>query len=159
MPLIRPALADDFIAVAQIFHESIHHLAARDYTKEQLETWSGAKRSAEHWRIRTKDLKVKIAWMENTPAGFIGYSHDGHIDLLFTCPSFARRGIARALVLDAESDLLSRKTATAWTEASLTARTFFEAMGYTMVREQTVRCNGVDLNNCRMDKALLPPPR
>jgi hypothetical protein len=46
-------------------------------------------------------------------------------------------------------------TETARTEASSNARAFFEAMGYGVVREQTVCCDGVDLRHHRLEKLLL----
>ena len=99
-------------------------------------------------------LEVRVAALESVVAGFIGFSHCGYIDLLFVRPEFVRRGIARALLLEAESSLGQLGVATAWTEASLTARGFFQAMGYGTVREQTVCCGGVELRNYRMEKVL-----
>jgi GNAT superfamily N-acetyltransferase len=151
---IRPALNSDFGVVGRIFHDSIQQVARGDYTEEQLRAWSPAEHSGEHWQRRTAALEVRVAVVESLVAGFIGFSHSGHIDLLFVRPEFIRRGIARALLLDAELVLRQLNVETGWTEASLTARPFFQTMGYRVVREQTVCCGGVDLRNCRMEKVL-----
>jgi putative acetyltransferase len=92
--------------------------------------------------------------MGEAMAGFIGFSREGYIDLLFTRPEFVRQGVARALLCCAEDWLGQAGVKTAWTEASLSARGFFEAMGYRVRQEQVVLCGGVPLRNCRMVKSL-----
>ena len=157
MLVVRPALESDFGAIGRVFHEAVHQIARRDYTEEQLRAWSPGELSAEHWQRRTGKLEVRVAALESVVAGFIGFSRSGYIDLLFVRPELARRGIARALLLNAESMLGQLGVESAWTEASLTARGFFQAMGYSTVREQTVYCEGVELRNCRMEKVLTQP--
>ena len=166
MLVVRPALESDFGAIGGVFHEAVRQIARRDYTDEQVRAWSPGQLDAAHWQRRTAKLEVRVAVLESVVAGFIGFSHSGHIDLLFVRPEFVRRGIARALLLEAENSLGPLGVETAWTEAGLTARGFFQAMGYGTVREQTVCCGGVELRNYRMEKVLTqamrcsqqPPP-
>jgi putative acetyltransferase len=157
MLLIRPALESDFGAIGRVFHDAVRQIARRDYTEEQVRAWSPRELGAEHWQRRTAKLEVRVAVLESVVAGFIGFSHSGHIDLLFVRPEFVRRGIARASLLEAEGVLGQLGVETAWTEASLTARGFFQAMGYSAVREQRVCCGGVELQNYRMEKVLTQP--
>jgi putative acetyltransferase len=157
MVVIRPALESDFDAIGHIFHDAVHQVAWRDYTEVQLQAWSPEPRGAAHWQKRTAKLEVRVAVVESVVAGFIGFSRSGYIDLLFVRPEFLRRGIATALLLEAEKVLGQLGVETAWTQASLTARGFFQAMGYRTVREQTVTCGGVELRNYRMEKLLTQP--
>ena len=154
MHVVRPALESDFGAIGRVFHEAVRQIARRDYTEDQVRAWSPGQRDAAHWQRRMIKLEARVAALESVVAGFIGFSHCGYIDLLFVRPEVVRRGIARALLLEAESSLGQLGVATAWTEASLTARGFFQAMGYGTVREQTVCCGGVELRNYRMEKVL-----
>ena len=158
--VIRPAGADDFKTIASIFHDAVRQVAIRDYTQEQVEAWSPSEHSVEHWVKRTAALKVRLAALSETPAtaaGFIGFADDGFIDLLFTRPEFLRRGIARSLLRDAESDLQKNCVARAYANVSLTARPFFEAMGYRSVKSQRVWCRSVEFQNFRMEKNLITP--
>jgi putative acetyltransferase len=156
MAIIRPARPEDFDAIGRIFHDAVHKLANANYSSEQCFAWSSDIRPAEYWRTRTSGLRVAVAQLIDTTVGFIGFSSSGHIDLLFTHPDFARRGIARSLLEEAENQLRALDVATAWTEASLTARNFFQSMGYQIVREQTVCVHGIDLRNTHMAKTLPP---
>ena len=157
MLLIRPALDPDFGAIGRVFHDAIRQIARRDYSEEQVRAWSPRELGPEHWQRRTAKLEVRVAVLGNVVAGFIGFSHSGYIDLLFVRPDCVRRGIATALLLEAESVLGQLGVETAWTEASRTARGFFQGMGYSAVREQTVSCGGVELRNCHMEKVLTQP--
>ena len=154
MHVIRPALDSDLGALAGVFHDAVHRTASKDYTEEQVRAWSPEKRDGAYWLRRTAQLEVRVALVENVVAGFVGFSHLGYIDMLFVRPEFVRRGIATALLLQAERELGQFQVGCAWTEASLSARAFFETMGYSVLQEQTVRCNGVEMRNYRMEKLL-----
>ena len=110
-----------------------------------------------HWLRRTAKLEVKVAVLASEVIGFIGFSHSGYIDLLFVRPQFVRRGIARALLLEAEKVIANLGVKTTWTDASLTAYRFFQTMGYRTMEKQIVCCGGVELRNCRMEKVLMQP--
>jgi putative acetyltransferase len=157
MLVIRPVLQSDFGAIGRVFHDAVRQIAKRDYSEEQVRAWSPGELDAAHWQRRTAKLEVRVAVLESVVAGFIGFSHSGYIDLLFVRPEFVRRGIARALLLEVERVIGQLGVETASTEASLTARGFFQARGYSTVREQTVCCGGVELRNCRMEKVLTQP--
>jgi putative acetyltransferase len=154
MLVIRPAMESDFGNIGCIFHDAVHQIARRDYTEEQLRAWSPRELDAAHWQRRTAQLEVRVAVLQGVVAGFIGFSQLGYIDLLFVRPEFIRRGIARALLLEAEKLLRQFNLERTWTEASLTARAFFQSMGYTTLRDQTVCSGGIKLRNYRMEKIL-----
>jgi putative acetyltransferase len=153
---IRPAGPSDYALIARIFHAAIRQNAKPYYTDEQLRAWSPGELPPEHWQRRTAMLRVNVAVVGNVVAGFVGFAPSGHLDLLFTSPEFVRRGVARALLADAENALRRLDVEIAWADVSLAAQPFFQVMGYRAVREQTVLCRGVSLRNCRMEKALTP---
>lgn len=152
--VIRSPTGPDYGPIGQIFHESVRQTARGDYTEEQVRAWSPEALPASHWRKRTAELEVRVAVIGKKIVGFIGFSRSGYVDLLFVKPGFTRRGIARRLLTAAEEILRRAGVKSSWTEASMTARPFFRKMGYALVREQTVLCNGVELCNARMEKDL-----
>jgi putative acetyltransferase len=155
--LIRSAQEADLKSIASIFHQAIHQIATRDYTAQQVQAWSPGEWPVEHWVRRTAGLQVRIAELAGSPgiaAGFIGFSDQGYIDLLFTGPPFVRRGVARSLLQDAEADLRRNGVARTFANVSHTARPFFAAMGYRCLQSQRVWCRSVELENFRMEKNL-----
>jgi putative acetyltransferase len=94
---IRAYTDADLAAVAQLFTNAIHGLAVSHYDEAQRKAWAPQPPDLGIWERRLKPLKVLVAQdAKNADAllGFVGYEEDGHIDLMFTSPSAARRGVA-----------------------------------------------------------------
>nr|WP_232630084.1 GNAT family N-acetyltransferase [Methylobacterium sp. Leaf118] len=72
-------------------------------------------------------------------------------------PGFGRRGVARALVAAAEAHAVALGLDGLTTEASLTARPFFEAVGFRVLAEETVERGGQRFRRYRMRKDGLTP--
>ena len=87
-------------------------------------------------------------------AGFASYTHDGYLDLLFTHPAFARRGVATRLYQRVESALRAPRVPRVTTHASLAARPFFDRHGFQLDGEERVECLGVYLRRFVMQKQL-----
>ena len=68
----------------------------------------------------------------------IDTSGDGTIDLVFTAPNFARRGIASTLYHEAEKQLIGMGVKELKTESSVVARPFFERHGFEVVRSRAL---------------------
>ena len=81
---------------------------------------------------------------------------DGHLDMLFVRANAVGRGVGRRLYEAVEREARGQDLERISTEASITARPFFERRGFRVVREQTVSRRGVSLNNFVMEKDLLP---
>jgi putative acetyltransferase len=92
--------------------------------------------------------------MEGRIAGFSDLEPDGHIDMLYVHPDFQRRGVARALLQHVEQIARAMGLRRLYTEASLTARSAFEAMGFRVIVPQTVSVHGESMTNYRMEKRL-----
>ncbi|MEN8665594.1 MAG: GNAT family N-acetyltransferase [Polycyclovorans sp.] len=86
--------------------------------------------------------------------GFIAYTDDGHIDLLYTAPGTPRRGVATALYRAAEAALRGCGVRELYTEASLVAQPFFVVQGFCVVEEQQVERRGVKFRRFAMRKRI-----
>lgn len=149
---IRPYRASDLESVARIFTEAVHELAASSYDNEQRSAWAPRPPDNSYWRQRLEALQTIVAEIDREPAGFLSYEEDGHIDLLYTAPAYVRRGVATALYRHVEGIFLSSAIAEIFTEASNTARPFFEHHGFRVVEEQIVKVRGVTLPRYAMRK-------
>ena len=84
--------------------------------------------------------------------GFADLDASGYLDRLYVHRDFQRRGAAAALCGALEAAVPGPWT----THASITARPFFEARGYRVVRAQQVERHGVLLTNFVMEKPAPP---
>lgn len=154
---IREALESDLDALMAVFAAAVHDLAGRAYTREQCCAWAPLPPDPDVWRARLSCLHARLACDGDEVAGFIGYTHQGHVDLLFTAPQHARRGVASALFRAACEDLRRAGAERVFAEASLAARPFFERQGLAVVAEEVVLRQGEALRRFRMEGALPSP--
>jgi putative acetyltransferase len=73
---------------------------------------------------------------------------------MFVHPDFQGLGAAGLLLSAVEESARSQGLGRIFTEASLTARPFFERRGFTVILRQSVEKRGQRLTNFRMEKYL-----
>jgi putative acetyltransferase len=139
----------------RIFEEAITVTASADYTPEQIFAWARpGQRDVAEWDQAMRGRNSYIALVEDQVAGFSDVSAEGHIEMLFVSPHFARRGVARKLLrsLERKAQDLSARQLTA--DVSATARSVFEASGFHVEPEQHLVVHGAAMTNFHMIKAL-----
>jgi putative acetyltransferase len=87
-------------------------------------------------------------------AGFARVDDTGCVDLLYVHPEVQRQGIARALFDRVISWALTRGIRHLRSEVSITARPFFESIGFRVFRKQVVERRGVSLQNFWMERDI-----
>jgi putative acetyltransferase len=145
----RESDLDDVIAV---FQAAIRETAARDYSPLQIAAWAQADRKA--WARRRMDRPTWVARLGGAVVGFTDLETDGHLDMMFVHPARQGRGIASRLLATVEAAARADSLARIFTEASITARPFFERRGFRLIAAQTVAIRGQALTNFRMEKLL-----
>lgn len=152
--LLRVYRAADLPALIEVFTRSVHVLGAAYYSAEQRQAWAPQVADVAAWRARLAALPVYVAERDDCIVGFIGFSADGHIDLLFVAPPAAGTGVAAALYRQCEAALREFGAGTLSTEASRVARGFFEHQGFEVEAMQRVSRAGVELTRYAMRKVL-----
>jgi putative acetyltransferase len=148
---------NDVAAIAGVFTESVRSTAARDYSPEQIDAWAPVSLDPSdmaEWHRRLARMIAFVAEIESEVAGFVTYEPDGHLDYLYVGSRFQRRGVAAKLCARVEQEALALRLNRIFAEASITARPFFESIGFRVVAEQTVEFRGVFFKNVRMEKVL-----
>jgi len=152
-PVIRRYDAADLDAVIGVFLRSVREVASRDYDAGQIAAWAQADRDV--WSRRRLERPTWVALLDDVIAGFIDLEGNGHIDMLFVDPANQRKGVASALLDTVENAARGQRLAVLDTDASITARPFFEKHGFQVVRSQDVALRGQRLTNFRMEKHLI----
>jgi putative acetyltransferase len=144
----------DIPTLQQLFVDTITTVCHKDYTPEQIEVWAVGAQNQERWETILRDQFVQIAEIENTMVGFATLDNGSYIDMLYVHKDFQGKGIAKKLYLALEKEALRSGQTELTTQASITAKPFFERMGFKVVREQKVERDGIALKNYIMQRAL-----
>lgn len=144
----------DCAGLVALFQRSVHQLARNDYRPEQLAAWAPADPDLEAWRARLTAGETWIGVRNGELAGFATLTATGRLDLFYVDPRHARAGVGRRLL----DYVIRMARVQGWqnlsTDASLTARPFFAANGFTIESTQTVQRRGVTMGNYRMSRPL-----
>lgn len=154
---IRKFEGQDTGPILDLFYETVHTVNARDYTKEQLDAWAPLEDMSAKRLVWERSLASHITYVADiggTIAGFGDMTNEGYIDRLYVHHRYQRQGIATALLNTLEAEAIRLGAAKLFTEASITAKPFFERYGYSVLKEQTVIRSGVSLINYRMVKSI-----
>lgn len=151
---LRPYQPHDLPDIVALFQASVSQLTTEHYDAAQRQAWSPEVADMPTWHTRLASLELFIAEEGQTIAGFIGFSLDGHIDLLFTAPGYARRGVASTLYTATEQRLRATGVRELHTEASLVAQAFFTGQGFSAEQAQTVTRGTFILPRMLMRKTL-----
>lgn len=145
----------DLDAAAKLFSDTVHAVNSRDYTPEQLDAWAPrderclaqiAEKLSGQQTVGLKECGILI--------GFGSLDDEGDIDMLFVHKDRQGQGVAKAILRELERLALKSGKQAVSTFASVTARPFFERMGYGVERENVVDRDGVSLVNYLMSKQL-----
>lgn len=138
----------------QLFHDTVHAVNARHYRKEQLNNWAPENSDKRFWEDRLKRNVCKVAFINDVMVGFTELVDDGHVDTLYVHKDFQRRKIAAKLIREILHIAEKRNYQVLTTEASITARPFFEAHGFRVTLIKKKLYNGKDFTNYKMTKEL-----
>lgn len=148
---------EDAQAIVTLFRDTIRRINRNDYSDEQVRAWAPDEIDAASWADK---LARRFALVIETGGVIIGFGDiedDGHLDHLYVHADHQGRGVGRMLVAGLEAEARRRGLGRLFTEASITARPFFERHGYRVLAQQVVVCRSVKFVNFRMDKHLPAP--
>jgi putative acetyltransferase len=149
---VRAYRPEDSVHIAELFYNTVHSVNAVDYSEAQLEAWASKDKDSRWWQSRLKKLHTVVAEKAGVIVGFGGMDSTGYFDLLYVGKDHQRMGIATLIANSLEGYIFARGINAITTDASITARPFFEKRGYLVLEKQTVETNGQQLVNFKMKK-------
>ena len=152
---IRPLAERDIPEMQALFRDTVLHVNVRDYSLEEVEDWASCGDSVEHWcRLLSENAFVGAFDAQGRLAGFSSMNADGHLHSMFVHKDRQGRGVAGSLLSEVEKMAHGYGVRIIGLEASVTARPFFEAHGYSVVKEQKAKADRLYLTNYVMEKVL-----
>ncbi len=143
----------DAQATIDIFLRAIREIASRDYNPAQIAAWAKID-DTQVWGQYRASRPTWLAMDGPTPIGFTDLKADGCLDMMFVDPDYQGRGVASLLLATVEQAARKQGLSRIFTEASLTARPFFERNGFLVVTTQQVQKRGQTFINFLMEKSL-----
>jgi len=140
--------------LSQIYYNTIHTVNAKDYTKNQLDAWApwSSVQDYSGWQEKLEKIKPYVALIDDIIVGFSEFEPNGHIDCFYVHHEFQGSGVGSALIHEIEKEAVDKSISRVYAEVSITAKPFFEAKGFHVVKQQAVTIRGVELINFIMEK-------
>ena len=151
---IRLFKAQDAEQIAQLFHETVREVNIRDYSSNQVRLWAPDDLHFRNWVEVCSNRFTYVADDRGVIAGFGELEPNGHIDCFYCHKNYQRCGVGRQIYRAIEAKAVELSVSYLFTEASITAKPFFQRMGFSVVNEQEVTRRGETFINYAMEKLL-----
>lgn len=152
--IIREYKLSDTEEIMKLFYDTVHEINIQDYTQQQVNAWAPENMDYEVWHKR---LQTKLPYIAEDNGEIVGFGEletDGHIDCFYCHSKYQKMGIGSKLLSHIENTAKSQGIKRLYTEASITAKLFFQSKGFSIVKEQQVERRGVTFKNYVMEKYL-----
>lgn len=151
---IRVFHKQDAEQVAQLFHQTVHEINIRDYSNAQIQAWAPEDIYFRNWAETCSARYTFVADAAGTIIGFGELEANGHIDCFYVHKTYQRCGIGNQIYQAIEAKALEIGLNRLFAEVSITAKPFFQHVGFSTVREQQVARRGEQFTNYVMEKFL-----
>jgi GNAT superfamily N-acetyltransferase len=151
---VRTYKLGDTREIVKLFYDTVHEVNIRDYTKAQVDAWAPVDIDIETW---SKSLSSKFTFVAEEGekiAGFGELEANGHIDRFYCHKDFQGKGAGTQILAKIELQAQSLGIKKLFTEASITAKPFFESKGFIAVKQHEVERKGQKLINFAMEKII-----
>lgn len=151
---IRNFKDEDIESVLKLFYDTVHSVNSKDYNNEQLKAWAPKELDRLKW-IESLNRNYSIVAEENTKIiGFGDIDSTGYLDRLYVHKNHQGKKVASNLINALENYIFNKGVKSIITDASITAKPFFEKKGYEVIKEQQVELRGQLFTNFKMCKNL-----
>lgn len=151
---IRLFEAQDAEQIAQLFHETVREINVHDYSSNQVRAWAPDDIYFRNWVEVCSNRFTYVADDGGVIAGFGELEPNGHIDCFYCHKNYQRCGVGRKIYQAIEAKAVELSVSRLFTEASITAKPFFQRMGFSVVKKQEVNRRGETFINYAMEKLL-----
>ncbi|SCJ89915.1 putative acyltransferase [uncultured Clostridium sp.] len=151
---IRRYESRDCNDIIKLFYDTVHTINSKDYAEDELNAWAPKDIDISLWDKSFLKNYTIVFILDNVIVGFGDINETGYLDRLYIHKDYQRRGIAKKIVDNLECYVKKFGVDYITTEASITAKPFFERMGYKIIKEQQVEKREEYLTNYIMKKHI-----
>jgi putative acetyltransferase len=150
---IRPARPEDADALGLVMYDAIHRGPSK-YSRAQRLAWQTVPYAGAEWAAKLAAQQVWLAEEAGEILGFVSLTDAGYLDLAFVRGAAQGRGLLRQLCAPLLQAARSAGHARIWTHASLMAQPAFLALGFHVIRHESLPRAGQWLDRAEMEKPL-----
>ncbi|MEL6931373.1 MAG: GNAT family N-acetyltransferase [Cyanobacteria bacterium J06600_6] len=151
---VRLFESEDTEQIAQLFQNTVRKINIRDYSAAQIKAWSPDDLNWRNWRALCGTRFTYVATANQKILGFGELEANGHIDCFYVHYRHQRQGVGHSIYQAIEIKAQELSLNRIFTEASITAKTFFLKQGFKIISPQEVSCRGEVFTNYSMTKEL-----
>ena len=143
---IRLSKPDDAAALARLHRGTIRSINAQHYTQAQIAVWSG-RTNARRFRDSHTVAVRYVAVEADKIIGFVDFKKEDSETFwgLYVHKDFLGRGVGSALMRKAQQVAIAMGARKFKLEATITAKAFYERMGFTVLKKAKHRIEDQDL--------------
>lgn len=149
----RWAQRTDYNALGEVMFDAVR-TGPSCYRSDQRKAWMPEPRQGSQWTQRLAGQHVILVELGGQVVGFMSLTSSGYVDFAYIRPENQRQGLFRCLYREIETKATQLQFSELTTHASLMARPAFEAVGWHVIKSETVEINGVRLERFEMSKTI-----
>lgn len=152
--IIRHLKKEDKDELLDLFCTTINTVNLGDYTQEQVSMWGSRTRHEPVWNKSFDNKEVFVCEVDGSLLGFCELQEDGYIDRFFVASESVGKGVGKKLFSALETSAKEQDIKELYANASITAKPFFEKLGFIVQNKQTVYIEEIQYTNYRVVKTL-----
>ncbi len=122
--------------IAKLYYETVRQINSRDYSSEQINAWAPRIEEESYWLSRWDNCLVLVAQESEQILGFVEFRPHGEVDCFYVSHLAQRMGVGKAMIARVILEAQNLKLKEIWADVSVSAKPFFESMGFKVEREQ-----------------------
>lgn len=150
--VIRKFRKGDEKELWQLFYHTVHHVNIRDYDEAQIAAWAPDDLDINIAIQKFREIDPFVAIKDEKIIGYADIQSDGYIDHFYCHHEFQGQGVGSMLFAALEKEAKETGILEMYSNVSITARPFFEAMGFSIEKEQLLQMQDQKLINYRMTR-------
>ena len=147
---IREANKNDLDPIRFLYRDTIIAVNAKDYTDEQIKTWSETYVNVDSLLKKIADQYFLVAETEGEIVGFSSLEETGLLYFMYIHKGFQGKGVASKLLASILAKAKKLKLKEVSSHVSITARPFFEKKGFKKKGELVNKIKDIEFINSIM---------
>ena len=134
----------------KLFYNTVHSVNIQDYNENQTAAWAPDDLDINIAIQKFREIDPFVVTKEGKIIGYADIQSDGYIDHFYCHHEFQGQGVGSRLFAALEKEARENGILEMYSNVSITARPFFEAMGFLVEKEQILQMGNQKLKNYRM---------